>query len=238
MLNRVFGLGLGHSDARRSKFFLKREHMFTIIEPMSLTKRQKEIFEFIKQQIQEQGIPPSVREICKHFGLKGPAGVHRILKVLESQGYLISSPGKNRTWRLSDTTPSRRGIPVLGSIAAGIPIEAQQEQAEELPVDCTLFGPEGCFGLYVKGDSMVGLHIMDGDIAIIRPCKDVEHGEVAAVMVEDVLPEATLKVVKKNRDGIELHAANPGYEPLVFTGRDAAKVSIIGSLAGIIRRRY
>ncbi len=204
---------------------------------MDITRRQKEILDFVRRQIRDRGISPSVREICQHFGLRGPAGVHRILKVLEQKGYLVSSRGKNRTWRPAEVVPVRHGIPVMGRIAAGLPMEAQQEHAEELPVDCSLFGAEGCFGLYVKGESMVDLHITDGDIAVIRPCEDVEHGEVAAVLVDGLLPEATLKVVKKRVDGIELHAANRFYEPMVFTGLDAARVRIIGKLAGIIRRR-
>jgi len=203
---------------------------------MEITKRQKQVLDFIRQEIRDKGVPPSVREICSHFGLRSPAGVHRILKALERKGYLASARGKKRSWRLAEGVPAGRGIPVLGRIAAGLPIEAQQEQAEELPVDCTLFGSEGCFGLYVRGDSMEGLHIADGDIAIIRPCGDVEQGEVAAVMVEDVLPEATLKVVKKGEGRIELHAANPLYEPLVFRGKEAGRVRILGRLAGIIRR--
>ncbi len=201
---------------------------------MGLTKRQQEILDFIRKQVRTHGVSPSVREICHHFGLKGPAGVHRILKVLEQQGYITSIPGKKRTWRPAGG--AGRSMPVLGNIAAGIPIDAQEDLVEELPVDTALFGSDDCFGLLVKGDSMVDLHIMDGDIAIIRPCHQVEHGNVAAVMVQGVLPEATLKTVKFHEDGIELHAANPLYEPLTFLGDEARRVQIIGKLAGIIRR--
>ncbi len=203
---------------------------------MGITRRQKEVLDFIRQHILKYGISPSVREICQHFGLKGPAGVHRILKVLERQGCLVSTPGKKRTWRLPDALFPGQGIPVLGSIAAGLPIEAQEDLAEVLPVDAALFGTEACFGLYVKGDSMVDAHITHGDIAVIQPAEEVEDGQIAAVLVDDMLPEATLKIFRKKKDRIELHAANPAYKPMIFKGEEAARVHVLGRLAGIIRR--
>ena len=210
------------------------------MDRMELTKRQKQVLDFIKQHIENQGIAPSVREICDHFGLKGPAGVHRILKILESKGFLSSSPGKKRSWRLTEKVRGlvpAGGIPVLGQIAAGLPIEAQENRVEELPVDpAGLFGKESCFALYVRGDSMVDAHITDGDIAVIQPADEVNDGEIAAVLVEGILPEATLKIVRRRKGSIELHAANPLYKPMVFHGRDAADVRILGRLAGIIRR--
>ncbi len=206
----------------------------TLMKP---TRRQQQILDFIAKYIEQQGISPSIREICAHFGLKSPSGVHRILKSLEKKGYLRSSPGKKRAWSLVEKPKSIRKMPVLGRIAAGIPIEAQSDVLEELPIDCSVFGHEGCFGLYVKGDSMIEAHIEDGDIAVIRPCSQVENGQIAAVQVEDLLTEATLKIVKRTDQAIELHAANPMYEPLVFRGEDAQKVRILGRLAGIIRRR-
>ncbi len=205
---------------------------------MDLTRRQKEILSFIQKEIEEKGISPSVREICGHFGLKSTSGVHRILKALERKGYLASAPGKKRSWRPTRLPGGlyKKRLPVLGQIAAGLPIDAQEEVLEELPVDSGLFGQGGCFGLYVKGDSMTGLHIKDGDIAIIRPSRDVEDGEVAAVMVEGMISEATLKIVRKKEGRVELHAANPLYEPLVFEGADAEGVLILGRLVGLIRR--
>ena len=211
--------------------------MFANISPMLLTKRQREILDFIKEYLEKEGIPPSVREICERFGLKSPASVHKILKNLEKKGVLSSKQGKKRSWLPIEPRKKQGRIPVLGTIAAGQPLEAQENLLEELPVDESLFGCHGCFGLYVKGDSMIDLHITDGDIAIIKPCNDVEDGEIAAVMVDDLLTEATLKIVKKKPGQVELHAANPAYPPLVFKGQEAEKITILGSLAGIIRRR-
>jgi repressor LexA len=203
---------------------------------MEITDRQKQILEFIRSHIEQEGIAPSVREICSHFGLKGPAGVHRILKILERKGFLASSPGKKRTWRLTEKVSRIRGIPLLGQIAAGLPIDAVENHSEELPVDAAMFGCDSCFALYVKGDSMIDAHITDGDIAVIHACQDVDNGEIAAVLVDGLLPEATLKIVKKRKDGVELHAANPLYEPLVFVGTRASSVRILGRFAGLIRK--
>ena len=203
---------------------------------MEITKRQKQVLEFIKKHMEQEGIAPSVREICTHFGLKGPAGVHRILKTLEKKGFIASTPGKKRSWRLTQKVSRYRGIPLLGQIAAGLPIDAIENRTEELPVDAAMFGTDACFALQVKGDSMTGVHITDGDIAVISPCEDVNNGEIAAVLVENIIPEATLKIVRKRPDGIELHAANPAYPPLVFAAEEAASVKILGRLAGIIRR--
>ncbi len=203
---------------------------------MEPTKREKQVLEFIIKYMSREGISPSIREICQHFDLKSPAGVHKILKALEKKGLLKSTKGRKRTWRPAGG-PFFKKMPVVGRIAAGIPIEAQSDLIEELPVDCSIFGHEGCFGLYVKGDSMIGAHIEDGDIAIIRPCSDVESGQIAAVQVEGLLTEATLKVVKKRPDRLELHAENPAYSPLVFNGNEVNRVRILGRLAGIIRRQ-
>ena len=115
-------------------------------------------------------------------------------------------------------------------------MEAVENFEEELAVSPSLFGCETCFGLKVKGDSMIGEYIVDGDIAIIRPQKRVENGEIAAVVVEDLLPEATLKRVRRSRSTLILEAANPAYDPLVFKGRSRSQVRIIGKFVGVVRR--
>jgi repressor LexA len=202
---------------------------------MNLTPRQKSVLEFIRTCQQRTGIVPSVREICAHLGLKGPAGIHRILRLLEKRGYLVSTPGKKRSWRLPGGLP-RRSIPVLGGIAAGVPIHAQENREEELPVDPSLFGADECFALRIQGDSMVEAYIADGDLAIIRPQDNADNGQIVAVMVDNILPEATLKILRKKSTAVELHAANSRYPPLVFRGRQQGKIKILGRLVGVIRR--
>lgn len=202
---------------------------------MNLTPRQKSVLEFIRTCQQQTGIVPSVREICAHLGLKGPAGIHRILRLLEKKGYLVSTPGKKRSWRLPGEPP-RKSIPVLGGIAAGVPIHTHENREEELPVDSSLFGADECFALRIQGDSMIEAYIADGDLAVIRPQDNADNGQIVAVIVDNILPEATLKILRKKSTAVELHAANSRYPPLVFRGRQQGRVKILGRLAGVIRR--
>ena len=154
-----------------------------MIIPPDLTERQQRVLAYIIEYQQSQGMAPTVREICRHFGLSAPAGIHRILNVLKEKGCLLSDPGKKRSWRFAGPLPGS-GIPVIGDIAAGTPMEAIAVGGEELVVSPALFGSDRCFGLRVQGDSMIEAHIMDGDIAVIRPRKQVKNGEIFAVMVQ------------------------------------------------------
>ncbi len=209
--------------------------MFYSISVMELTPREREVLEFLAEYGRSHGHPPSVREICQGLGLKSPGSLHKVLRRLAEKGAIEMEPRRGRTIRLRAHSGGRT-IPVMGRIAAGLPMEAVEELEEELPCDPTLFGGGRCFGLLVKGDSMVGLHIAAGDIAIIEPTEEVKSGEVAAVMVEGVLPEATLKVVKLSPGAMELHAANPAYPPMVFRGEEQRAVRIVGRMVGLIRR--
>ncbi len=201
---------------------------------MELTPRQKSVFDFICDHHRRHGFPPTVREICDRLGLAGPAGVHRILGVLEAKGYVCSTPGKKRSWRPAKI-PSAFEMPVAGRIAAGEPLDVWAQPDAYIPMDPLMFGHEACFALKVKGDSMSGVHVRDGDLAIIRPQPDVDNGEIGAVLVEGVLTEATLKMVYKRRNVIELHAANPAYELMSFSQRTRYRVRIVGKYAGLVR---
>nr|MBF0222742.1 transcriptional repressor LexA [Desulfobulbaceae bacterium] len=201
-----------------------------------LTPRQKSVIGFIRTHQEKYGISPSVREICCHLGLKGPAGIHKILHQLIEKGALLKgNPGKNRSWLLADG-PARKSIPLYGCIAAGAPIEAVGDQDEDLPLDPALFGCDECFALTVRGDSMIEANIIDGDLAIIRPQTTVNSGQIVAVQIEGLLHEATLKIFRRKKDHIELHAANPAYPPLIFPKEEMARVKIVGKYVGIIRR--
>ncbi|WP_319526307.1 transcriptional repressor LexA [uncultured Desulfosarcina sp.] len=200
-----------------------------------LTPRQKSVLEYIIAFQQEHRMAPTVREICAHLGLKGPAGIHRILNILKDKGYILAEAGKKRSWRFSKEVTGR-GIPLIGTIAAGQPLEAIENLETELPIAPSLFGCTRCFGLRVKGDSMIDAHIMDGDLAIIRPARQVENGEIAAVMVQDLLLEATLKVVRRTKSTLSLHPANAAYDAMVFKGPRRKQVSILGKFVGVVRR--
>ena len=175
-----------------------------------LTDRQKSVLDFIISFQEAHRMAPTVREIAAHLGLSAPAGIHRILNILKDKGYVVAEAGKKRSWRFSKEVPGR-GIPLIGAIAAGNPLEAVENFEEELPVSPSLFGCDTCFGLRVKGDSMIDAHIMDGDIAVIRPQQWVESGGIAAVLVRDLLTEATLKIVRRKGRELRLEPANRRY---------------------------
>lgn len=200
-----------------------------------LTPRQQSVLAFITDYQRRFAIAPTVREIAAHLGLKSPGGIHRILNVLKAQGYISAEADKKRSWRSLKPLPGG-GIPVIGDIAGGAPIEAVEHLQETLAISPELFGCEQCFGLRVCGDSMTGIHIMDGDLAIIRIQQRVESGQVAAVLVRDMLTEATLKIVRRKGNVLMLEPANRRYKVLSFKGVERRRVAILGKLAGIIRR--
>jgi repressor LexA len=203
---------------------------------MSITTRQKQLLDFIERCQRQEGITPSVRDMCAALGLASHGSLLRHLQILESEGYLTRLPGKKRTWRLTNSSRTN-SIPLLGHIAAGQPILAEQHIEESLPFDPKFFGSEEAFALLVKGDSMTGEQIRDGDMAVIRQQPDAEDGEIVAVLVEGLESEATLKILRRSNGGIELHSANPAYEPLIFKGKDRARIKILGKLIGVVRRK-
>ena len=202
---------------------------------MELTSRQESVLKIIWQYHREQGFSPTVREICEQLGLAGPAGVHRILKMLEQKGYIKSTSGKKRSWRPVHPEPLH-GMPVLGEIAAGEPLDIWDNMDEQLPVDPAFYGHEACFAVRVAGDSMIGMHIRDGDLAVIRPHPNVENGEIVAVLIEEMLMAATLKIIRRKRNVLALHSANPAYPTIRFSGKAREKVRILGKYVGLIRR--
>ena len=203
--------------------------------PKNLTPRQRSVLEIIMDHQRELGIAPTVREIAARLGLVSPGSIHRILTVLKEKGYIDSDSAKKRSWRSVKPLPGN-SIPLIGRIAGGPPIEAIEHLGEDLAISPELFGGDQCFGLRVCGDSMLGAHIADGDIAIIRVQPKVENGQIAAVLVEDLLSEATLKIVRRTQTSLTLESANPAYPAMVFKARQRKRVTIIGKLVGIVRK--
>jgi repressor LexA len=202
-----------------------------------LTPRQKSVLAYITDYQRRFAIAPTVREICAHLGLKSPGGIHRILNILREHGYISAEADKKRSWRSLKPLPGG-GIPLIGDIAGGPPIEAVQHLEETLAISPELFGCEQCFGLRVRGDSMTGAHIVDGDLAIIRVQQRVENGQIAAVLVQDIFTEATLKIVRRKGNILMLEPANRRYKVLAFKGVERRRVTILGKLAGVVRRSY
>ena len=189
-----------------------------------MTQRQRQILELIKDRIADRGYPPTVREIGKAVGLASPSSVHAQISALVRAGRLRRDPSKPRALVVVEDQPNRskrrsaqsshRPVPLVGTIAAGMPILAEENTEEVMELPSDLVGGGELFMLKVQGHSMTGSGILPDDLVVIRQQPSVENGEVAAVLVDE--EEATVKRVRFLHDGrIELHPENPSYAPFI-----------------------
>ena len=195
----------------------------------TLTERQREIYDFIRERIENRGYGPSIREICDAFEIKSPNGVMCHLKALVKKGVILR-PDKPlaRAIQLVDHRPPGANLPMLGLVAAGAAIEAV---AQDESVDFNDFCGDDHFALKVKGDSMIEDHIADGDLVVIRKQETANNGDRVVAMIDG---EVTLKKFNKKRDKILLEPANSAMEPITVTpDRD---IRIIGTLVGVLRK--
>ncbi|MEN6371925.1 MAG: transcriptional repressor LexA [Armatimonadota bacterium] len=207
--------------------------MGTEAKQAKLTARQREVLSFIINYISEKGFPPSIREIGAALNISSLRGVTIHLDALERKGW-IKRESTSRAIQVLSPIPTRKkgaeSIPILGTIAAGVPILAVEniEGYLLIPEEMTRHS-NGLFALIIAGDSMVGDAILPDDIVIIRPMKSVENGELAAVLLGE---EATVKRVRFEKDKVMLIASNPKYQPIIT---DHEGCRIIGKLVGLIR---
>ena len=201
---------------------------------MPLTKRQKEILDYITGFIEEQGYAPSFEEIAKAFGYSSLATVHEHLSNLERKGYIRKSYNESRSIETvpEDGSASAMGLPLLGAVAAGLPIEAiQDQQTLSVPVDMVRPGKDN-FVLRVEGDSMIDEQIRDGDYIVVSSQSTALDGEVVVALVGG--ESATVKkLYREPGHRIRLQPANPDMTPLLF---DADEVEVQGVVVGLIRR--
>jgi repressor LexA len=205
----------------------------------NLTGKQSQIFDFIVAWQKENSSPPTQAEIRDHFGFGSLNTVRGHLVLIEKKGYIRLNSGKARGIQLvlSPATVSRQrggSIPLLGTIAAGVPIWAEQNIEDHLPIPPSFFGEGELFALRVTGDSMTGAGIRNGDIAVIQKRDRVENGEIAAVLIEQ---EATLKRIYLLPDLLVLKAENPAFEDLRYAKVELELIHILGRYQGIIRTR-
>jgi repressor LexA len=194
-----------------------------------LTDRQKEIYQFIRQKIESRGYGPTVREIGLAFKIKSPNGVMCHLKALEKKELISREKHAARAIQLSDHRPPAQGLPFMGAVAAGKPIEAN-DQNERLDVD-TLFGGPNRFVLQVRGTSMIDSHIEEGDYVVIQKQEIAPNGTRVVAMVDS---EVTLKRFYKEKDHIRLEPANDTMDPIIV--RPDQDTRILGVLVGVIRK--
>tara|TARA_B100001971_G_C18196538_1_gene541821 strand:- start:489 stop:1127 length:639 start_codon:yes stop_codon:yes gene_type:complete len=209
-----------------------------------LTKKQKELFDYLSNYIAKNSISPSFEEMKNAVNLKSKSGIHRLITSLEQRGFIKRLKHKARAMEITKTLTNNFNninqdkklnsieIPLLGSIAAGDPMEAIENPNEFVTVPSTFLSPHNqFFGLKVNGLSMIDKGICDGDIAIIKKTNFVLNGKIAAVLTRD--NEITLKIIKIKNNTIHLIPANKSYTEKVL---NVNEVQIQGALTGIIRK--
>ena len=225
-----------------------------------LTRKQLELLDFIKTRMDRAGVPPSFDEMKDALDLRSKSGIHRLITALEERGFIrrlahraraleivklpdaMEKPGFSPKVIAGDRVDPPRGampvsavhameLPVMGRIAAGVPIEAISEVSHHVAVPGSMLSGKGQhYALEVKGDSMIEAGINDGDIVVIREQNSAENGDIVVALVED--HEATLKRYRRRDNMIALEAANPAYETRVFPDH---LVKVQGRLVGLIR---
>jgi repressor LexA len=197
-----------------------------------LSERQARILDYIREVTRLRNYPPSVREIGEAVGLSSSSTVHNHLNQLERRGLIKRDPSKSRTVQLVESLQQvdERGraiaVPVVGNVAAGVPILAEQNIEEHLMLSPDL-AQEGWFALRVRGDSMVNAGILDGDLVLVRPQQDAPDGTIVVALVED---EATVKRLDRSAGRVRLIAENPAYAPI-----EPDQAEMVGEVRGLIR---
>ena len=198
-----------------------------------LSKMQQKIYEYIAACIREQGYPPSVREIGAAMGLKSPSTVHFHLKGLESAGLITKAEGKTRAITVSggpgapEVEAPADKIPVVGSVAAGAPILAEQHIEDYLTFDTGGLSGEH-FALTVRGESMLNAGILPGDLVVVHSQPTAQHGEIVVALIDD---EATVKRLSLKSGQVWLLPENEAYSPI-----DGTYAQILGKVAAVVRR--
>lgn len=197
-----------------------------------LTIKQQEILDFIKSEINSKGYPPSVREICSAVGLKSTSTVHGHLDRLEKRGLIRRDPTKPRAIEVLDDFSYEKeiiNVPIVGSVAAGQPILAVENIEDRFPIPADFFPNKNqMFMLQVRGQSMIGSGIMDGDYIIVQQQSTANNGDIVVALIDD---SATVKTFYKEKDYIRLQPENPSMEPIIVDD-----CVILGKAVGLFRK--
>ena len=195
-----------------------------------LTERQRQVLDVISTALAKTGCPPTLREISDTMGVKGTATAIAHLDALERKGY-INRRGGSRGIMLANRPASSVSVPVVGTVRAGAPEPAVEDIQDQCGVDPSWLRGEGCYFLRVKGDSMVDAHIIDGDLALIRPQPTAENGEIVVALIDG---EATLKRFYREAGQIRLQPENATLQPIIIKDGEAETV-VAGKLLRIVR---
>jgi repressor LexA len=200
---------------------------------MTITERQQEIYDFIRTVIEGRGIPPTMREIGEQFGIRSTNGVDKHLAALEQNGLIKRERGKSHGIRMTSPDRPAASVPLLGRVAAGMPVLSPENREGEIRIDLALFrikSSEGFFALKVKGDSMVEAHILDGDSLLVRAQATAHDGDIVVAMVDG---EATVKRFFVEKDRVRLQPENSALRPIYV---DRGEFKIIGKVVGVLRK--
>ena len=213
-----------------------------------LKERERKILSYMKEEIKKKGYPPTVREMCTALGIKSTSTTHKDLENLEMKGYIRKDPAKPRALMIIDPDtegrepedspepfgkPERRDVvdvPVVGRIAAGTPILADQNIEDAIPVPSRFLGKGSNFMLTVRGESMIEAGIMDGDYILVQQQSTANNGDIVVAMVDGFESEATVKTFYKEKDFIRLQPENHSMSPIIVSD-----VKILGLVKGVFR---
>ena len=197
-----------------------------------ISKKQLEILEYIKSQILERGFPPAVREICEAVNLKSTSSVHSHLETLEKNGYIRRDPTKPRAIEILDdsfnlTRREMVNVPIVGQVAAGEPILAQENIENYFPIPTEFMPNNQTFLLKVKGESMINAGILDGDMVLVEQASTASNGDMVVALIED---GATVKTFYKEEGIFRLQPENDSMDPTIVS-----EVTILGKVIGVFR---
>ncbi|MFU2089497.1 transcriptional repressor LexA [Avibacterium avium] len=201
----------------------------------ALTARQQEVYDLLKRHLETTGMPPTRAEISRELGFRSPNAAEEHLKALARKGVIEIIPGASRGIRLlaeENTEEESEGLPLIGRVAAGEPILAEQHIEGTYKVDANMFKPQADFLLKVYGQSMKDIGILDGDLLAVHSTKDVRNGQVIVARIED---EVTVKRLERKGSIVYLHAENEEFEPIVVDLAETEQFEIEGIAVGIIR---
>ncbi len=197
-----------------------------------ISRKQEEILEYIKDEILKRGYPPAVREICDAVHLKSTSSVHSHLETLEKNGYIRRDPTKPRAIEICDDSfqmvrTEMTNIPVIGRVAAGEPIFAEQNIDSYIPLPASFLPKGESFILNVRGESMINAGIFDGDKVLVHACNTADNGDQVVALIDD---SATVKTFYKEKGHIRLQPENDTMEPIIVED-----CSILGKVFGVLR---
>lgn len=197
---------------------------------IKLTARQQEVLDLIKKAIVTTGFPPTRAEIAEQLGFRSPNAAEEHLKALARKGAIEMMPGASRGIRIVEE--QKLGLPIIGRVAAGEPILAQEHIEDHCEIPANWFKPDADFLLEVHGESMINIGIMDGDLIAVHKTETARNGQIVVARVEE---DVTVKRYQKNRNKVTLHPENDDFEPIEVNLKET-NFSIEGLYVGVIRR--